>query len=146
MNAGLALVENAAEMKNPVDIMVYPIAFCFRHGLELYLKHLRVELPKAIGDKPYVNYSHLLLDNWEVVKRYVQQVEAVGATKNDVELLDRILRDFVEMDSKGEVFRYPQDKNSNPHLEDTRLINVLILGQALQQADQVLKDWCYRLV
>ena len=39
-DGGHAAVKSAQEFVGPVDLLVYPAAFSYRHGIELYLKHL----------------------------------------------------------------------------------------------------------
>ena len=46
--AGFASIEAARRYTAPVDVLIYPIVYSFRHGIELYTKYFLVEL-KAHG-------------------------------------------------------------------------------------------------
>ncbi len=54
---GKAIIQAARNRAAPVDILVYPAAFSFRHGIELYLKHL-LENVRSLYDAPSVEKNH----------------------------------------------------------------------------------------
>ena len=46
---GFAIVRAAEAREAPVDILIYPAVFAFRHGIELYVKHLLSRLQALNG-------------------------------------------------------------------------------------------------
>ncbi len=140
MRAGVVLVENATTPNNPVDILVYPIAYCFRHAIELYLKYLSAQLPALWRESGTVKQTHKLLDNWAFVKAYLCRTNQFDNTQ--IAQVDRILSDFVELDPGGEVFRFPKDRSGNMFLQNTTLINVDVLGTAMTELGDILDWWC----
>ena len=59
-DGGKAIIHAAREGTAPVDILVYPAAFSFRHGIELYLKHLLGNV-RNLRDAPSVEKNHSIL-------------------------------------------------------------------------------------
>ena len=57
-----------------------------------------------------------------------------------------IIRDFVEIDPTGQVFRYPEDIRGHAHLSELALINVEVLGDAMRKLHGILSDWTHWLV
>ena len=43
-DGGVAIIDAARERRAPVDVLVYPAAFAFRHGIELYIRHILASL------------------------------------------------------------------------------------------------------
>ena len=72
-----SLQENTNE--NPVDIMVYPIGFLFRHGIELYLKYFADILPRLLDEKRALKFTHNLQDNFNLVKIYFFRIRDVSS-------------------------------------------------------------------
>ena len=143
VRAGIVLVENAATCDNPVDILVYPIASCFRQAIELYLKYLSTNLPSLWDEPGNMKQTHKLLDNWAFVKGYLCRAKQLDNDGKRIAQAERILTDFVEIDPTGETFRFPADRSGNLFLQNTWLINVGVLGTAMGELGDILDFWSF---
>lgn len=141
--AGVLLVEQVGKPGNPVDILVYPLTYCFRHSIELYLKYLSERLPLLLNDESVQFNSHKLLGIWAFVKNHLQRLENHLEGGELLDKVEKILIDFVEFDSNGEVFRFPSDRRGNEFLQDSSLINVGVLRDAMVELSDVLDWWCW---
>ncbi len=141
IRAAESAIETASAGKNPVDILIYPIAYCYRHAIELYLKHLLITLPRLWDETYAFKPTHLLSDNWHVVRTYIKRDKHFDPDANLIFQVDQIINDFVDIDPTGEVFRFPIDRQKSPHLQDTPLINVLVLGKAMSQLARIFEYW-----
>lgn len=136
-----AAVEAALSHDEPVDVLVYPISFCYRHAVELSLKHLAQELPPLWGEQAAFRVNHKLIDTWTDMSGYLKRSPEFDPSGELIPFVDRLLTDFLEFDSTGQVFRYPKDRLGAPHLQDARIINVLVLRDAMRDAREAFKHW-----
>jgi hypothetical protein len=139
--ASHAAVRAALDHEAPVDVLVYPICFGYRHAIELSLKHLAHELPKLWKAAGTIKLNHLLYDTWEVVKEYLQRSPHFDPDGDLIPFVDRVLKDFLEFDQDGTVFRFPLDRKGNLHLQDARIINVVVLGEVMAKVQEAFKHW-----
>jgi hypothetical protein len=141
LRAAIAIIPSIESRNNPVDVMIYPIAYCFRHAIELYLKHFSETLPRLWGEVGMAKPTHKLLDNWSAVKSYLVRDSEFQRGNGSVEQFEKILKDLVQIDPSGEIFRFPVSRQGMLHLEDTSVINVLILRSAMLEAHDILETW-----
>lgn len=141
IRSGLALIGAAERHEQPVDILIYPIAYCFRHGIELYLKHFCKKLPRLWAETTAPAATHHLLDNWATVQGYLRQEPSFDRDNTAISQVDKIIRDFVQIDPSGEIFRFPVSRKGDYHLEDVSLINVLVLKKAMTELGDLLSFW-----
>ena len=50
-----------------------------------------------------------------------------------------------EVDTKGDIFRYPESIKGDQHLKDWSLINLLVLEKCYEDVYEVAKTWHYKL-
>lgn len=141
LRAGITLIKSCERHEQPVDLMIYPIAYNLRHGIELYLKHFCRTLPRLWESEEHAMASHKLLDNWATVKEYVSRDSYFSLGFDAVDLVERIIKDVVEIDPSGEIFRFPYSKKHDLHLADQSLINVLVLENAIGELLDVFVRW-----
>lgn len=144
LRAAIAIVPSIEIRQDPVDLLIYPIAFCFRHAIELYLKHFCELLPRIWDEQQTPKLTHKLVDNWKVVKSYLERGDDFIRGKNSIRQFEKILTDFVQIDPTGETFRFPVNRNGGVHLEDSAVINVLVLRDAMLEAHDILETWDQR--
>lgn len=143
-DGGHAAVKSAQEYVGPVDLLVYPAAFSYRHGIELYLKHLVFTLNLILETGKTFKKNHSMIKLWRKV------VDLNAATKVDLleqEAIDRagqLIGYFDAFDPTGEVFRYPEDIKGNRHLTKHKLINVEVLREQMQELRHILERWIYQ--
>ena len=128
----------------PVDIAVYPIAFAFRHGIELYLKHLYQLLAEWNHTSPDYPKNHTIQALWGHISAGLTKL---GKLKNvdKIALAGELIGAFCEIDPSGQVFRYPEDIKGNRHLTELRIINLRVLGEGMTELQGYFVDWQYSL-
>jgi hypothetical protein len=137
--AGARLVASLKEDPWEVDLIVYPLVVTYRHGVEVALKHLCHVLPGLCDEKADVKLTHRLLDNWKTVRRLL---EHLGEGCDDITRVDAALKDIVEIDPRGENFRYPLAKDGTRVLQDTSLINVEVFGAEMDFVARFFEGCC----
>lgn len=110
--------------KGQIDTLIYPICFCARHHIELFLKN-QIELisnMRKIAPSINVGATHDLLLLWEAFQDIALATdERFDASINSIE---EYVRDFAEIDPTGQTFRYPWSTDSVKHLVNTPVINI----------------------
>ena len=74
---GFQIVKGIKKGAWTLDLLVYPATFSFRHGIELYLKHLVRTLESQSSGTTY-SKTHSLKDNWA---KFVALAKATGRTE-----------------------------------------------------------------
>ncbi|SLM47415.1 conserved protein of unknown function [Nitrospira japonica] len=110
MQAGRMLVEACHPNERALrHELVYPILFCYRHGLELALKWI-IDRYRGYTDIPAEDYAnHNLWQLWKVCKKIMIALEADGDTECLV-AVEHVVKDFHELDKSSFSFRYSTDK------------------------------------
>ena len=139
--AGKRLVGSLVENQSLVDIIVYPVVYIYRHAIELGLKHLAYRLPPFFDKKEPIKLTHNLIDNWILVLEYLEQLPDGGNDPEPIQIVDKVLKDLVQLDPKGETFRFPQSRNEVLHLQDTSIINVEIFAVAMVKVYEAFQFW-----
>jgi hypothetical protein len=136
-----AIVENSGL----VDILIYPLCYSYRHGIELGLKHLARELLLLFEEDEKIKLTHNLNDNWHHIRPFVARLSRyLDKEGKSVPFIDKVLVDFLEFDPSGEVFRFPENRKGDLHLQDARIINVEVLGAYMEVLAEIFQDWFYR--
>ena len=138
---GFAVIVAARASKAPVDILVYPAVFAFRHGIELYIKHFLSELKDQSATKFSYNKDHKIDANWAT---FVKAATDSGYSEFETEQIrtaGEFIGWFCEIDPTGMVFRYPEDLKGNRHLTDIALINVVVLEEGMRELYEIFADW-----
>ena len=138
--AGARLVASLQEDSRRVDCVIYPLVMIYRHSVEVALKHLTRVLPQLCDETGEPKLTHHLLDNWKTVRRLLSKLEEGDEVLDRVESL---LKDFIEIDPRGETFRYPEGKDGALLLQDTSLINVEVFGEGMAFIAEYLEGACY---
>lgn len=137
--AGARLVKSLQEDPIEVDWLVYPLVMVYRHGIETALKHLGRVLPALFDETAEVKLTHKLMDNWNLVRRYLAQLEVEA---KEIEQVEGKLTEFIQIDPNGETFRYPEARDGTRHLQDTSLINVEVFGEGMAYVATFLEGCC----
>lgn len=152
------LAKKVIESGQDQDILVYPIAFLFRQYIELELKWIiresRVLLNDGLGFPEHHEIKNLLDIAWklmnEIIDTFCKEANEY-ITKEDLEIIEKIISDFVEIDPGSFAFRYPTDKQGNNTMEGLKYINIRILAEQTNLLSEklnkftnvlgVLSDW-----
>lgn len=101
---------------NPDDLF-FPVAYLYRHHLELMLKEL-VRLGAgmgALGDCESLLGEHNLHRLWNKAKELIQSVWP-SPLGDDIKAVERVILEFHKLDPSGQTFRYCRDKDGSPLL------------------------------
>ncbi|MBT0671286.1 hypothetical protein HT136_23220 [Novosphingobium profundi] len=128
-----------------IDLLIYPIAFSYRHGIELMLKQLLTSMNNLLetgeGFKKRHQMSQLWGDMLELAGKYEEQLIEPEA----IERAGVIIGHFDDFDPTGQVFRYPEDIKGNRHLSNHKLINVEVLQTHMKELQEILRRWYYQI-
>lgn len=103
---------------NPDDL-VFPVAYLYRHHLELMLKEL-VRLGIRLGALDRcadILGGHNLHKLWNKAKQLILQVWP-DSPGDDVQAVEQVILEFHNLDPSGQAFRYARDKHGGPYLAD----------------------------
>lgn len=141
---GHAAVKSAEEGVGPVDLLVYPAAFAYRHGIELYLKHLIETLNMILDTGQTFRKNHKMLDLWEQAELLHKKIGRELVEAAAIERVGQLIGYFDAFDPTGQVFRYPEDIKGNRHLAEHKLINVEVLRDQMVELRDILECWIYQ--
>jgi hypothetical protein len=111
MLAGAALADQALKERFQRYDLVYPMLFCYRHGVETGLKWLIAQYGPAVNVRlDDLNGTH---DLWRLWQECLKMYLACGDSANDEALktVGRIVKQFHDWDKSGMTFRYATAKD-----------------------------------
>ncbi|MBN3059744.1 DUF3775 domain-containing protein [Pectobacterium odoriferum] len=112
--------------RGEVDLLVYPIVYSARHGIELSLKTILVDMAKLRG----IDISIFEITKIHSIKKLWDITNDI-AIKTDIRLLymstkiNSYILDFIAIDDTAQTFRYPESNVGTTHLEQTPIINLV---------------------
>lgn len=115
-----------------------------RHAAELFLKAATVSLQKLYkirgqAIEPFdLEGSHDLGKIWSYVKSNALAFEE--RYNKLIKALSRGLNDIAEIDSTGQVFRYPFDRENNKHLVAVSVINIIVIRDQWRPLERQLRN------
>ena len=133
----------ASEDRNP-DLLFFPVAYLYRHSLELSLKHIvrmsarsgAISLPESELDE--LLGGHNLYCLWRQTRAAIEAVWPDG-DKSDTDAVEKIILEFHGLDKSGQAFRYPTDKSGRPHLSSApKCVSLQNLKKAFDTVDRFL--------
>lgn len=103
------------------DMFFMPIAYLYRHSLELKMKEIvrlgiKLELLKADKKLQTVLDGHSLFPLWKLVRSAVEAYWPDGS-KNDLKAAERIVQELHKIDKSGQNLRYSRDRSGKSTLE-----------------------------
>ena len=147
--ATLCLSLMARKTTGHIDCLIYPLASNFRHGLELYLKHMVHQARELNGS----NKAGETLEGhdlnkafntffFELHKLIEQRPEIAGWFEiNKLNDAKALIKDFHALDPGNVTFRYTETKQGKPLLKDQGCINALVLSQEMSALHENLEHW-----
>lgn len=121
----------------PEDALIHPLAYCARHFVELFLKDIPQELYalRSAEFKPEEQHD---------LKRLWVAFEAACGVDRRLRKFPEALRDAVmaiaTLDPTGQTFRYRNNRNNAPHLEDLAVIYVPEFERSFMRMFDAVKD------
>jgi len=128
-NAANVLVFQSQDDESFLDSLVYPIAFNYRHAMELKLKSALL-LASLLERKPKQPPATHDLDRlWQKLKPHVVARFASEPDYPRIPEIEDVLADFVAVDSNSFAFRYATDRKGNATLKGLSDVNVTMLQE-----------------
>jgi len=111
LKAGDVLLEQCERTNSRLDRheLVYPVLFCYRHGLELAIKWIIARYGRFAGVSREDHAHHDLWQLWTVCKQIIIEVGSDGDIEG-LEAVEQVVKDFHELDRGSFSFRYSHDK------------------------------------
>lgn len=133
---GQILADHVFESGHGMDVLIFPIVFCYRHHIELMLKRLidkGARLAKKILTKPETTAvtKHRLDPLWNIL-RPILKAAIPSLPSKALMGIDSYIQQLKQVDPKGESFRYEVSKEGEHHLADLRHVNVRIFAEAME--------------
>lgn len=131
------------ESSGNVDILVYPIVYNARHGLELMLKATLL-VAKDIRTNVTIDLSkvyetHDLGILWLELKSKLGLIDKRFIAF--IDQLDEHIFDYSSIDPNGQIFRYPQDRETKQqHLKGTSLISLAVFQKRFQIMSELIDN------
>jgi len=117
--AGDMIVEGARASDRTPHNLFFPVAYLYRHHLELMLKEL-VRLGVRVGRFDRTEKSlteHNLVKLWNNVKELIKEVWP-DSPEDDINAVEAVIKEFHRLDKSGQAFRYARDLHGCPHLKE----------------------------
>jgi hypothetical protein len=126
-----------------IDSLIYPMAFLYRHFIELYLKGLYLKYSGETEEniKSYLDRaSHNLMASWNEVKPFFSKGKKhVGSTVN-IDGIEKSIRSMNKFDPTSMGMRYPIDKNLDElHPKAIHLDYIEVHNQMVKLHESLLK-------
>lgn len=135
------LIKAAKADDTTIDATIYPLIFCARHRLELFLKDQLLKFPLIRENNKVTEHllskTHNLETLWELFK-------IVGKATDRrilafIDEADEYILDFAKIDPTGETFRYPYDQYKTTHLINTPIINIGVFEKRYSELSAMIE-------
>lgn len=124
------------------DTLIYPIVFCARHRIELFIKsqlwivgHIRAGI--SIPDERIIK-THNLQALWDLFVEMTKECDRRYADL--VNKCTPTVMDFFAVDPAGETFRYPYSQDGVKHLTEQSIIGLQRFAQAYAVLTETMED------
>jgi hypothetical protein len=142
-----ALVEHCSTNMYERQTMIYPILFCYRHALEMAMKWIIGAYGHRFEMSP-TELDHNLWHLWQACREMFNQIDDESAARS-TSTVEKLLKEFHDLDTRAEAFRYPMKKDGTPIPlpdVDIDLINLKQVMEGLENffngADGYLDSLC----
>ena len=139
------LVDYVADNDRDQDFLVYPIAFLYRHYLELRLKELRIISSKLSGRSIGPFLGHDLMKLWSEARPNIDQNRLGPQIKGNLNAIEERLKELQVIDPSSDAFRYPEHKLGEPSLKRMQEINLKHLQDVVRGISNVLDGISYAI-
>lgn len=140
LRAADKLVEQLVPGSPQLDFYIYPIAFLYRHYLEMEMtRTIRiVEDHLGIYTGPVITHKLCLL--WSQVQTALPKIDInFDFTTSEFVGLQETLSEFDQVDEGSFAFRYPENKSAIINLSQHTSINILNVQRQVHEAGEALE-------
>lgn len=135
------LAEKTLTTEMGMDLSIYPLVFLYRHAIELSLKNVIYFLWELNAHERKIIKSHNIIELWKSAKQMLQETRELKEDKEIIAFVDKFLQDISDLDSTAEVFRFPETKRRELHLQDRSHINIYVLYSLMNKLERIFKYW-----
>ncbi|MCA9023549.1 MAG: hypothetical protein KDA74_25550 [Planctomycetaceae bacterium] len=144
--AGDRLIESIRHKRCDLDVLIYPVVYVYRHGIELSLKYLAERIPVLLGHSGEFTWGHELLQNWRQVRELLVQTRTDYPGERSIKektlrWVDGVLRQFAELDPGGVTFRYPTDSKGKNRLIRRSHVNYMNFYKDVKPLSEQFVRW-----
>lgn len=107
MLAGRSLIEACKGEPGYRPQLIYPILFCYRHGLEMAMKWIISRYGRYVG----VLEAETNHDLWQLWKSCKEVIIGMSGEYKTVTIVEKRIQEFHDLDKWALAFRYPVNKN-----------------------------------
>ena len=132
------LCERVFETGRHADLFIYPIAFLYRHYLELRIKEIIIAGRALLDQTPDFEHVHKLDVLWCSCRKILEEVWP-GSPRNDLDAVEDCVRQFSQVDRESMSFRYPVTKDGNATLPNLQHINIRNLQEVMARISLLLE-------
>jgi hypothetical protein len=113
MTAGAALIDESERRPMDRDTLIYPILFNYRHGLEAAMKWTIEQYGSLANISLDANdRNHDLWELWKLCKKIFAVAREPSSGEDEAaQAVERVVKDFQQIDKSGTAFRYSKNKN-----------------------------------
>lgn len=138
--AALALLHRGGD-----DLLFYPAAFAFRHGVELALKSLARDFGVVGEVEPLGRPTHPLADIWTKIREPMTFYQLEGLLEPVPDLsadeLGAVIEELDRTDERSMAFRYPCSLDGEPHLDRMSRIDMVQFASVAERVALGLTAW-----
>lgn len=135
--AAEVLVDHVLRHRGDLDFLIYPIANCWRHHIELQLKSLLSSLRRLLGEPAKPSRGHDVLKLWHQVQPRLASAFP-DESSEDQENVARVLRQLHSADPDGQNFRYHRRTDDSLALAGIERLDVRAWHDALSRVSNFL--------
>lgn len=138
----VAVLCNTVFNGGTADTLIYPIVFCARHRIELFIKSQLKEIGNiksgiSIPEEKIIK-THDLKILWQLLEAMTRQCDS--RYNEHIDKCTSIVMDFFSMDPTGETFRYPYSHEGTKHLTDQSIIGLRRFTEAYSELTENLEN------
>ena len=138
LKAGKLIMDWLEQNLRDQDYLVYPLAFLFRHYIELRLKEIYISACQYLDEEQDIPKHHEIMNLWKSAMGKIKHID-VGDTTDMEKHIERVVKSYSQIDRLSTSFRYPIDKKNNPSLDARSLIKIKRFGDETVELSEELE-------
>ena len=131
-DAGDSLGEKALEGSRPLDLVIFPIVFLYRHYLELRLKEMILSGSELATGRGEIKKEHRLDVLWQEVRKLLTDLWQ-NDTSTEIAAVENCIAEICRVDRESMGFRYPVDLNGKRLIAGLEHVDVRNLRDVIRK-------------
>jgi hypothetical protein len=144
LKAARILANHACVNEDDRDILLFPIAFLYRHHLELALKDLIQTAHLVASGQRNTLKVHPLAQLWRELKKVSGKLNELPS-KNDLDAVEAYIKQLELVDEQGQAFRYATSTKGKSHLSEFKVVDIRLFAEAMERLAGYLSGISWRL-